>query len=460
MKKTFFYLFLAVFFVAAVASCKGPEGPQGIQGPPGPEGPIGPAGKNGSVIKIGTDGYWYIDDVKTQYKASTVPSVGNDGFWYIDGVKTEYKAGTLATIPREDMIVVAKLFNRLAASDLQYRVEVAQRLGANQFLIFPDQVMRDGCAEVLTNSGIDLWLIAPIMYNDDNQGTSASAQAFLEKLGRAPKWAMCDDGEIAQAADGAWPRWVCPNDIEYLDLRIESFKPALDACEFTGISLDFIRYFTHWENTRPWTDPRTLRNSCFCDVCMDEFINSSYIGSGALKPALEAAVAANAGPVEYAKIIYKDYNYRNRFTNYKVNKIDKTIEYILGKLEDYNLQSNIHAVPYAETDHNGAIKAVIGQDFGLLSRRVDQISPMTYNVMCARTPEWINYVAADIVTIINNRVPVVPTIQGNAGSITMDDYAQMISNAIKYPSSGIVIWQFERLADERIDVIDNVLNGK
>ena len=365
-------------------------------------------------------------------------------------------------VERGDMIVVAKLFQRQPADQIQYRVDVAKRLGANQFLIFPDQVTDyEGVSDVLNESGIDLWLIAPIFYNDNNLKSSANdGGAFWDALGRDPHWAICDDGGIAWAADGAWPRWVCPNDKEYLDLRIESFRPALRACNFTGISLDFIRYFTHWENTRPYTDPRTLRNSCFCDECINEFMESSYCNSY-LKTALQNAITAGAGPVKLAQVIYNDFNYVNRWTNYKVNKIDNSVEYILAKLnsEFPNLKSNIHAVPYTNTDHNGAIKSVIGQDFNLLSRRIDQISPMTYNVMCERIPQWINDVTSDIVDVVSGRVPVVPTIQGNA-NVTMDVYEQIISSALKAPSSGIVIWQFERLSEERIDIIDKVLNGK
>jgi len=369
-------------------------------------------------------------------------------------VKTTYKANDNA-IHREDMIVVAKLFSRGDASWLQERVDWAKRLGANQFLIFPDQVMREGCAEVLNNSGIDLWLISPTFYHDDNRGTSESASAQLAALGREPKWAICDDGEIAQQ-QGSWLRMVCPNDQEYINYRIEALKPAFRACKVTGLSLDFIRYFLYWEGTRPYTNPQSLRNSCFCDDCINDFANTS----ANIKTALDGVKANGGSTVEIAAFIKK--NYINQWTNYKCGKIDKTIEHFLTELrkEFPDLKSNIHAVPYTSNDHNGAIKSIVGQDFALLSKRVDQISLMTYNVMCERPAQWLNDVTYDVAGLVNGRVPVVPTIQGNAGGITNADYEAMITNALKSPSSGIVIWQFERLSEERIDIIDRVLNGK
>jgi len=348
----------------------------------------------------------------------------------------------------EDMIVVAKLFSRGDASWLQERVEWAQRLGANQFLIFPDQVLRDGAVEVLNNSGIDLWLIAPIFFHDDNYGTAAASQAQLADFGREPKWAVCDDGLPAWQV-GSWLKTVCPNDHEYMDYRINSFKPALRACHFTGISLDFIRYFTWWERTRPDTDPQSLRNSCFCDVCVAEFaaINKITIEGG--------------NTVEKADFIKK--NYLSQWTSYKCATIDKTIEKILSELrkEFPHLQSNIHAVPYTDTDHNGAIKSIFGQDFVHLSNRIDLISAMTYHRMMERPAQWINDVTSDIVNVVNGKIPVVPTIQGaTSSSVTDSDFEEALISAIKPPSAGVVIWQFERLTPERIEIIDRILNNK
>lgn len=46
--------------------------------------------------RIGKDGYWYLNGVKTEYKAvgdsADKWTIGEDGYWYLNGVKTEYKA--------------------------------------------------------------------------------------------------------------------------------------------------------------------------------------------------------------------------------------------------------------------------------------------------------------------------------------------------------------------------------
>lgn len=68
----------------------------------GTNGTDGDDGANGSIVTIGADGYWYIDNVKTNVKAEgkggtngddgSVVTIGEDGFWYIDGIKTDVKA--------------------------------------------------------------------------------------------------------------------------------------------------------------------------------------------------------------------------------------------------------------------------------------------------------------------------------------------------------------------------------
>ncbi|MDE6373915.1 MAG: DUF4988 domain-containing protein, partial [Clostridia bacterium] len=63
----------------------------------GEAGPQGPKGENGVTPHIGTDGYWYIGNVKTEYKAQgeagATPVIEiKNGYWYINGENTNVKA--------------------------------------------------------------------------------------------------------------------------------------------------------------------------------------------------------------------------------------------------------------------------------------------------------------------------------------------------------------------------------
>ena len=112
MKNRFLsFLVLAAIFSAAVvmSSCgkdgeDGAKGDKGDQGEQGAQGVPGAPGADGTVVTVGADGFWYIDNQKTDYKAIGTDGVdGNpgtpgtvvtiiEGYWAFDGVKSEHKA--------------------------------------------------------------------------------------------------------------------------------------------------------------------------------------------------------------------------------------------------------------------------------------------------------------------------------------------------------------------------------
>lgn len=315
-------------------------------------------------------------------------------------------------------MVAAKLFRKLDADKLQENINTMNEVGVKQLYIFPEQVDKAGAPEILDNSGIELWLIAPIFFNDEN--------ASLENP--QPKWAIDENGETAQekSSDGSWLKMVCPNDEEYLDYRIEYLKKALRQCNFTGVSLDFIRYFVFWEGVFEDTAPTTLRNTCFCDVCKEKF--EKFDGD---------------------------------WTEFKCKTIDDKVRYIITELrsEFPDLKVNLHAVPWLKDDFDGAIKKIAGQDFQLLAKQLDQIAPMTYSKMLKRNGEWINKVVSGIYNEIGNQnVKIIPAVQIQevySGEVSLADFEDIIKNAIKYPSSGVMVWQWEDLTGELIEIIKN-----
>ena len=368
---------------------------------------------------------------------------------FTGAILSSYKGNDVRPAPagvntaERERIVTAKMFRQMNVEEMQVTVDNAKKLGVvNQIQLLARQVFVEGIPEILTNSGIDLWLIATIFYHDDNGGAIVSGA-----LGRPPRWAICNDGEIAQQ-QGSWLRMVCPNDHEYLDYRIEYIKDALRRCHFTGVSLDFIRHFVFWERVYEGTDPNTLRNACFCDACLADFTQRYNV-----------TITGNT-TVEKASFILGNTTHANNWTNYKCATIDRVIEKILADLrtEFPHLKANIHGVPWGQNDFDGAIRKIAGQDFALLSQRVDQISLMTYNRTLQRPPQWLNDVTADVVNTVNGKVAVCPTLQGSGG--TDEEFEAELISAIKAPTSGVVIWQFDnRFTEARLEIMKRVLTG-
>lgn len=335
-------------------------------------------------------------------------------------------------------MIAAKLFDlgkSLNADSLQKEIKIMQKANVKQLFVLPRHVEVDGAAKILDNSGIDLWLIAQIFYNDDIKGKSA----------------ICDDGKIAKGTgNGSWLTMVCPNDDEYLENIIQYLKSSLSKCNFTGISLDFIRYFVFWEGVFENTDPNSLRNSCFCDICVSKF-----------KKFAELTEIQGDNIVDIANNIKK--NHLEEWTEFKCKTIDEKIEKILTDLRaDFpNLKANMHAVPWKKNDFDGAVKKIAGQDFSLLSRRLDQISPMTYSKMLGRNGQWITDVVSGISgEISNENIKVFPAVQiqsvygENFNETT--DFKDIVKNAVKSPSTGVMIWQWEDLTEKQIEIINEL----
>ena len=84
------------------AGADGKDGKDGVDGNDGKDGAAGENGKDGkdgSVVTIGENGNWFIDDKDTGVKAKATVSeitINEDGYICIDGKATDVKAGTVA----------------------------------------------------------------------------------------------------------------------------------------------------------------------------------------------------------------------------------------------------------------------------------------------------------------------------------------------------------------------------
>ena len=340
-----------------------------------------------------------------------------------------------------DMIIAAKLFKVLPDNLLKNQTIIMNDLKINQLYVRPEQVLKSGTPKILNDANIDLWLIAPIFYNDENNDLSP-----------APRWAVCSDGETAQekSKNGAWLKTVCPNDTQYLDYRISYLENAISLCKFKGVSLDFIRYFVFWESVFENTSSETLRNSCFCDVCVNKF-----------KEYLQVPEIQGDNIKGKAELITK--NYFTEWTNFKCAVIDGSVEKIISRLRLVNpsIEVNLHAIPWTKSDFDGAVRSIAGQDFSLLSSKITQLTPMTYSKMLKRNGQWINDLVKSLDNECGKKISVIPAIQCESvygESFCDDDFEEILQNAVKSPSAGVAIWPFEDLSAERIKIIKRVLN--
>jgi len=272
---------------------------------------------------------------------------------------------------------------------------------------------------------ISTFMIFPVFFNPE---------ALAEDPGLA---AIKRDGE---AAVDEWVEFVCPSREPYRLQMVERARQMVRDHQPDGISIDFIRHFVYWEKVYPDRDPTTLPVCCFDSVCVTRF----QAETGIFIP------GSHSGTREQADWILD--NHEEDWTAWHCAQITSMAEAIAmaAREEKPDILVNIHLVPWGREDYNGALRRVAGQDVPAFSKFCDYLSPMTYAHMVKEPPSWIHGIVEDIRG--QTRAPILPSIQvGKAYLDTeygLDEFRKTVDAALQRPSSGLILWSWERLMAE------------
>jgi hypothetical protein len=108
----------------------------------------------------------------------------------------------------------------------------------------------------------------------------------------------------------------------------------------------------------------------------------------------------------------------------------------------------LFGVPWRLSDHDGAIRSVIGQDYRALGTYVDVFSPMVYHRMCGREPEWVGAVTAHVHALSGK--PVWPIVQSvdQPDALLAEEYAAVLDVALDHPASdGVLVFTMQGALD-------------
>lgn len=285
--------------------------------------------------------------------------------------------------------------------------------------------------------GISTFVILPVFFNP-------------ELLAEIPDIAAINrNGEPAAEE---WVEFVCPSREDYRQLVVEHARQMVREHRPDGISIDFIRHFVYWEKVYPDRDPVSLPISCFDSVCLAHFQGEKSVS---IPDSLTTVQGKAAWILE---------NHGDTWTEWRCQLITSMVEAIAvaAREEKPDILVNIHLVPWATEDFNGAIQRVAGQDIPALSQHADYLSPMTYAHMVQREPAWIHHIVEDI--YLQTGGTVLPSIQvGRAYLETefgLEEFRETVEAALQPPSSGVVVWSWERLIaePEKADLFKDIVN--
>ena len=290
--------------------------------------------------------------------------------------------------------------------------------------------------QLVKKKKMTVFVIFPVFYNP-------------EALEKDPElYSITNRGE--KAVD-EWVKFVCPTRDDYRRSRVEKMKKIVTELQPDGLSLDFIRYFVFWEKIYSERTLESIPNCCFCSYCIKKFQEDC-------KLPLPREIMDNRRIVKFIQN-----NLSIEWTNWKCTVISSFIKEITQEARKLkpDILINVHVLPWRQIDFDGAIEKIAGQDLKEIAKIVDIISPMCYSHMLKRKPTWINAVVKSMYELTKQKI--VPSVQVErcylTSEITTKEFSEMIVEAVKIPSSGVIFWSWEKIQDnpEKMEQLKTII---
>ena len=335
------------------------------------------------------------------------------------------------------MLIGAKIYEHSGSYNLLF--EEWNQMGINTGFCSQELISDQDFMKEAREHEISTFVIFPVFFNP-------------EALAQSPHIAAINrNGEVAAEE---WVEFVCPSREDYRQQVVEKARHIVREHQPDGISIDFIRHFVYWEKVYPQRDPASLPVSCFDSLCLNHF----RAETGITVPGELSTIPDQADWILN--------NHENAWTAWRSKLITSMAEAIAraAREEKPDILINIHLVPWAKEDFNGAIQKVAGQDIGALSKFSDYLSPMTYAHMVKQPPSWVHHIVEDI--YIQTGGAVLPSIQVGKAYLETEfdlvEFRETMEAALKPPSSGVIIWSWERLITEpeKADLFKDIVTAQ
>lgn len=243
-----------------------------------------------------------------------------------------------------------------------------------------------------------------------------------------------------------WYVPLCPNDERVRAHHLSTLRELLErhGDAIDGIWLDFIRYPMRWEVAQP-----RLVQACFCDRCLGGFLGEP----GRTYTAEERRAATRAILSEQP----------DAWAGWKCRRIAGLVEAIAALVRAHRpgLRLGIFALPWRLTDHQGAIRSIVGQDIALLGGIAGVISPMVYHRLCYRDVAWIQEVVRDARE--RSPAPVLPVVQSldQPEPLPEGELAQALEAVLSLSGQGVMIFDLRSVARSpaKVAAVRDVFRG-
>ena len=293
--------------------------------------------------------------------------------------------------------------------------------------------------KLLAEAGIKFYITAPVFLDPE----AIEKDPGLAGIGHL--------GNPSKVTDLKWYGFVCPARPEYRKRRIAGIVGQVGELRPDGLSLDFIRYFVHWERVKPGQPGDSIERFCFCDHCL-----------GLMNTELGLRFPAGAGPRQ-AKAAWVHANHREAWTAWKCDKITSMVRDTAAAARKAmpELRISLHGLPWMEREYDGGRRVIGGQDLRKLAPYVDIFGPMCYFQMLGRPPEWVHDVVMDYFRQTGK--PPLPAVQASGSgrdvSVAEEAFRRHLLAGLESPSLGVSIFSWDRLKSDadKLKILREVL---
>jgi hypothetical protein len=292
-------------------------------------------------------------------------------------------------------------------------------MGINTAFISKELAANTSFRQILKKNNIRVYVIFPVFYDPE----------LLQK--DSTLYAITNKGKIAK---DDWVEFVCPSRTAFRKMKIDEASEMIKKLQPDGLSIDFIRQFVFWEMIYPSRSAESIEMTCFCDSCIGKFCKKNNI----ILPDTCITTAQKAGFILNS--------HSDSWNDYRCDLITSMTKEIADKARSIKpgIKINFHAVPWRDSDFNGANIRIAAQDLQKIAPYTDYISPMCYSQMLKRDAGWI----ASVVTDMNRKAPdkILPSIQVYPyyidDSFTVEDFRGCVNSALQAPSKGVVFFSW------------------
>jgi len=256
--------------------------------------------------------------------------------------------------------------------------------------------------------------------------------------------------EANGTGNGSWLRMLCPRGINSQGRSIEEHRigqilTLIREHSPTGISLDFIRHFLFWEEIYIDAKVDNFPRSCFCEQCQLAFSRQYNL-----------TIPQIPRHEQISWILKLHENSWNQFAETTISDLIIRIAKAI-KAEAKECKINVHVVPWTKNEYSGARITHVGQDLAKLSEYVDQFSPMCYTPMLKRPFNWISTLVESLAE--EAQKPIIPALQicsmYGTEPLSSDQFTLMIESVQAKKTGVVVIWPWERITKEQIEIVRN-----